>query len=212
MSALWGPMGWITLHSISVIYPDMPSQADKEILSDFLQSFGDCITCPSCQKHFVDMLKTYKIVHPEWNNTKRDLFLAICRMHNSVNRRLDKPILKSVAECISAMQNACRNTTPKQFREKYISYVIKNWTQYNDGNGFMNVGIAKRMDKINSQYWNPRDVSFESVTFEEGDVLENVQAIGDPFKLSTGFPTITSGVPLPSVGLRMRGGRFSLFG
>ena len=110
------------------------------------------------------------------------------------------------------MQNACRDTTPRQFREKYISYVIKHWGRYNDGNGFMNVGLAKRMEKINSQYWNPRDISFDSVSFEEGDVLENIEAIGNPFRLSSGFPTITSGIQMPSVGLKLRGGRFSLFG
>jgi len=40
---IWGPLGWMTLHSISAIYPEKPSFADMEILKKFMDFFAATI-------------------------------------------------------------------------------------------------------------------------------------------------------------------------
>ena len=212
MTAIWGPLGWLTLHSISVAYPEYPGEADKRILEQYMEAFASSITCPYCQRHFEDMFRTYKQQHPEWKNSKRDLFLAICRMHNSVNRRLDKPIISTVKHCIETLKNATRDSTSSDFRKSYISHIGRNWSSFQNSEGFMKMSNVRLLARINSDYWDLRDIPFSDIEFEEADVLENIHAIGLPQKMGPGFPTMTSGKSLPSIGLKFKGGRLSLGG
>lgn len=205
-------MGWITLHSISIAYPHIPSEADKAIVDQYLEAFASCITCPSCQSHFSNMLRTYKQRHPEWRNSKRDLVLAIFRMHNTVNRRLDKPLYSTVKDCLTALRNAVRDTKPAEFRMKYIAHVQRNWSAFQNSEGFMALSNLRTVSRINTEYWNLRDIDLNTFQMEEGDVLENVIGIGIPTKVAPGFPTVTSGIALPKVGLRFSGGKLKLGG
>lgn len=212
MTAIWGPLGWITLHSISVAYPDSPGEADKRILEQYMDAFASSITCPYCQRHFEDMFRTYKRIHPEWKNSKRNLFLAICRMHNTVNRRLDKPISSTVSDCIERLKIATRNSSSSAFRKSYISHIGRNWSSFQNSEGFMKMSNVRLLAKINSEYWDARDILFSDIEFEEGDVLENIVGIGLPQRVGPGFPIMTSGKPLANVGLKFRGGRLMLGG
>jgi hypothetical protein len=173
MTARWGPLGWMTLHSISVLYPDEPTDIDKQILNQFMDAFGTTITCVHCRTHFIDMFNGYKRNIPSWSNSKRDLFLAICRMHNTVNKRLDKPSPKTVAECLSFLINATKYTTQKDFRKNYIEYLFRDWNTYGRGTHYLNIAIsnAQKMQKINEEYWNSKEVSYESLNFPEDNVL-----------------------------------------
>jgi hypothetical protein len=173
MTKVWGPMGWMTLHSISVCYPDEPTEAEKQILSEFMDSFATTITCVHCRNHFSTLFTGYKKGVPSWKNSKRDLFLAICRMHNSVNKRLDKPLPKTVSECLQSLKNATSYTNQTEFRKKYIEYLFKDWNIYGRGTSYLQLAIssARKMKKINEEYWNTKETSYDSVVFEEADVL-----------------------------------------
>jgi len=168
MTKIWGPVGWMTIHSISVCYPEEPSIEDKAILNDFMNAFGFTITCPSCNQHFSTMFNAYKQSVPSWNNSRRDLFLAICRMHNTVNKRIDKPCPKTVQECLDSLKNATSYTSPTEFRKQYIEYLRSQW-RYQPGSIQM-ISVDK-MRKINEEYWNKREVSYSDVSFPEDDVL-----------------------------------------
>jgi hypothetical protein len=173
MTKVWGPMGWMTLHSISVAYPDSPSESDKLILNSFMDSFGLTITCAICRQHFGTMFSKYKKSVPTWANSKQDIFLAICRLHNTVNKRLDKPIPKTVAECIAALKLATTYTSQTEFRNKYIEYLQKDWTKFGRGMSYQFVAFnaIKNMQKINETYWNLREVSYSNVNLTEADVV-----------------------------------------
>ena len=169
-------MGWMTLHSISICYPDEPTEADKRILNEFMNAFGACITCMYCRNHFITMFTDYKSKVPSWSSSKQDLFVAICRMHNAVNKRLDKPQPKTVAECIEWLKRATKYTSPHDFREQYGNYLLKDWGwQRNSGDGLSGYRSAETVKKINSEYWNNRDVSYDSVSFEEINIVDYSQ-------------------------------------
>lgn len=173
MTKIWGPMGWMTLHSISICYPDKPTEADKRILDEYMNAFGNCITCVYCRNHFSTMFADYKRKIPTWLNSKKDLFLAICRMHNAVNKRLDKPQPKTVDECIRALKLATSYTTPKDFRAKYSQYLLKDWYTYrHSGHGLSGYKSAEIVKRINEEYWNLRESSYNDVSFEEDNVLD----------------------------------------
>lgn len=208
MTSRWGPMGWMTLHSISVCYPEHPSPQDKAILQRFLERFAECITCPSCKGHFTRMFASYRRIHPDWAESRQNVFVMICRMHNTVNKRLDKPRPASVKECLDTLKNATRVTTPFLFRHNYIQYVINNWAFDNSGEGFMMKGAARELFKINSEYWSLRETSYEGLEFQEADVLEEVPEGTEHYKIGNGI--LPFNPSLVKAGFRLQGGRLSL--
>lgn len=173
MTKVWGPMGWMTLHSISVAYPDKPSESDKLLLNEFMNSFGATITCINCRQHFGNMFTGYKQNVPSWANSKQDLFLAICRLHNTVNKRLDKPIPTTVAECIASLKTATSYTNQSEFRKRYIEYLQRDWNIFGRGTSYQVIAFnaIEKMQKINETYWNPKEIQYSSVNFTEADVV-----------------------------------------
>ena len=186
MTKVWGPMGWMTLHSISVCYPDEPTSVDIDFLNEFMNSFTVTITCITCRMHFTDLFNNYKQNIPSWNRSKKDLFLAICRLHNSVNKRLDKPIPRTVEECLSSIQNATSYTSQSEFRKKYIEYLFRDWNIYGRGTSYLQVALvnSEKMRKINQEYWNTKEPSYESILASKDDnVIDYVNANVEPTRI-----------------------------
>lgn len=185
MTKLWGPLGWITLHSISVGYPENPTYEDKQIALKFLELFRDTITCRFCKEHFTGMFKTYTFTHPEFLNSRRDFFLFVARAHNTVNKRLDKPRPASVVDCLETLKTLTRDRSAKEYRHAYLTYLARDWSQQMTGDGIISKMRVKEMMNINEKYWDLRDVGF-SVPIWEGDVLEVIQE-STLHKTATGF-------------------------
>lgn len=167
MTKLWGPLGWMTLHSISSIYPENPTTLDKTIVTEFMTSFRDCITCQYCRGHFARMFTAYTKTHPEWNASRFDLFVFICRAHNTVNKRLDKPVFPTLNDCIQRLRYNTKHRSAAEFRRSYINYLISDWSKIGGGDGMIAVHHAKRLQKINEEYFNPRDKGFGDISFDK---------------------------------------------
>jgi hypothetical protein len=204
----WGPLGWMTLHSISAIYPENPNQTEKQILSSFMELFRETITCVHCQGHFTAMFNTYRQIHPEWNSSRFDFFLFVCRAHNTVNRRLDKPIIQSLSDCIQTMRNNTKVTKASVYRANYIQYLINNWSREQSGDGFIKIGAARQLKKINEEYFNPRDVGFDTLEFsQEASVVEFIPENPSRYNAGSGLP---NAVYFKNFKVGMRGGRFRI--
>jgi FAD-linked sulfhydryl oxidase len=162
----WGPLGWMTLHSISAIYPEEPTLEEKTILNSFMESFRESMTCPHCKGHFTSMFNTYRIRHPEWNTSRFDFFLFVCRAHNTVNKRLDKPIFPTINDCIERLKLNTQQNSATTYRNAYINYLINNWTKEFTGDGAIFLQSAKTMKKINEEYFTPRDEGFTNLKFD----------------------------------------------
>lgn len=214
MTAVWGPMGWMTLHSISLLYPDAPTQSDKQITTKFLEDFAESITCPHCQKHFTTMFENYRKTHHDWANSRFNLFLFIARAHNNVNKRLEKPTYKTVQECLDAIASATQYTSLRNFRKKYIDYVANRMAAEMSGDTMIKVGHAQNMRRINESYWNSRLESDTSNFDMNADVLEIIPDTPSSQRfLMNGIRPITissSTADPPQVGFSLRGGRLRL--
>lgn len=209
MTKLWGPLGWMTLHSISLNYPENPSPADKGLVKQFIDEYAQCITCPSCKNHFTGLFQTYIQRYRNWADSKFDLFLFVVRAHNSVNKRLDKPILQSVADCLETIRSNTRDTSLREFRRKYITYLFQNWSAFKTGEGFIMVGAAKNLQRINNEYWNLREVDLASIKFPEEDVTTPISDNTLTPRISGNIPQFHKGMNI-SVGFRIKGGRLQL--
>jgi hypothetical protein len=208
MTAIWGPMGWMTLHSISLNYPENPSPADKSIVTKFLELFAETISCPSCKNHFTNMFKSYIVNNRGWNSSRNELFVFIARAHNTVNRRLDKPVQSTVNDCIAAIKINSQKTSLFEFRRSYLNYLMSNWGREGGGEGFIQMRNVQEMMKINMQYWNLRDVSINTITIPESDVLQNIAPVS---KFTSPFSqqAIYTNSPI-NVGFSLKFGKFSL--
>lgn len=173
MTKLWGPLGWMTLHSVSLNYPEHPSQADKILAGKFIDLFGETISCIHCKNHFNMMKSMYTSANPNYLDSKQSFALFVFRAHNTVNKRLDKPIQKTVAECLQTLKNATANTSLPQFRQAYLSYLMRNWGRDHTGEGMMMKGSVKQMIDINNQYWSPRDIPIPDLL--EDDVMTLIE-------------------------------------
>jgi hypothetical protein len=195
---IWGPLGWMTLHSISTIYPEKPSYADMEILKKFMTLFADTISCPDCKYHFGRMFNNYKSNNPSWFASRNEFFVCVFRLHNTVNTRLDKPRMSTVSEALETIKRNTIVTSGLTYRNNYISYLIRNWSREQSGEGFILSGAARELQKINTEYWNPRDnVNISDLRIPETNILTPVIDIqlrqnyftGKQVEVSTKMPT-----------------------
>ena len=177
-------MGWLTLHSVAAAYPDVPSGELKTVTTTFLDKFAETITCQHCRDHFTRILAVYRSRHPDYLDNRRNFFLFTARAHNSVNKRLDKPILQTVSDCLQTLRNATASITPSQFRLNYFSYVARTWIHETGGEGRIHFNMANEMKIINHKYFSQNNTEF-STEMEEGDVLEYVDESGTRYSHTT---------------------------
>lgn len=200
MTKLWGPLGWMTLHSVSLIYPERPTPDEKRIATRFLDLFGETITCIYCKTHFANMYTIYKSTHPEFLDSRQEFALFAFRAHNTVNRRVDKPRPSSVSQCLETLRTATQTTSLKQFRDSYLTYLANNWGKEFSSYGFMMRHCVSEMIKINNEYWTPRELK-TIPDLGEADVLAPIEKTNVRF---TKFRT-----PMP-IKLGFAGGRLKL--
>jgi len=210
MTSVWGPMGWMTLHSISLLYPEQPSSYDRDILKSFLRAFAESMTCPHCERHFKAMFENYTRKHPEWANSRFDLFLFVARAHNTVNRRLEKPLKKTVQECLEAIASASNYTPLTDFRRNYINYVVQRMTAEMGGDSLIKAGYGRDMRRINDTYWNSKITTDTSKFNMDADVLETISdsSTGMDFMIGHTRGRIPVDENIPRISIR--GGRFRL--
>jgi len=80
---VWGPHGWQFLHSITLAYPDNPTDNDKQNHLQFFDSLKYILPCDKCKNHYAQTLMTYPIENHLEN--KESLFRWLVDVHNRVN-------------------------------------------------------------------------------------------------------------------------------
>jgi hypothetical protein len=169
MTSFWGPLGWMTLHSASMLYSENPTSQEKSLMLSFIDAFGESISCHQCKTHFLTTKIEYEQMYPNYLNSKKDFMLFTFRVHNGVNKRLDKPILQTVNDCIQTLKNANSYSSLHNLRNSYISYLHRNWGQDFSSEGYFVKKKITELIRINNEYFNLREIDW-SYTFNE-DVL-----------------------------------------
>ena len=176
-----------------------------------MNDFAESLTCPHCERHFKIIFENYRKIHPDWANSRFDLFLFVARAHNTVNKRLEKPLKNTVQECLDAIQSATQYTSSTEFRKKYIEYVIRRMAAEMSGDNMVKVGNAQNMRRINESYWNSK-VQKDTSNFDmTANVLEFVPENPTSQRLSIfGNPSKTAVIEGPQVSIGFKGGRLRL--
>lgn len=193
MTAIWGPLGWMTLHSVALSYSEVPTDSEKLLMSKWLDLFRDTITCVHCREHFTNMLAKYRNFNPTFLNSRQSLVIATFRMHNAVNKRLTKPIYNTVAECVSTLEQTFQHRPALDYRNAYLAHIINYWKSMQDVSGIVAVRKIQEMKKIEKEYFTSKSVSLnvadELVVLPPG-ILEKAQT------------TMTQGPAIHTGGLR----------
>lgn len=208
MTAVWGPLGWMTLHSVATSYPEVPTKAEKDLMYSWLDMFRDTITCPHCRDHFTSMLATYRATFPNMLSSRHEFVMFTFRAHNAVNRRLKKPIYSTVDECMSTLKKNVQNRTAKDYRVSYLNHITRHWRIFQDISGIAALRKIAEMRKIETEYIQTRDKNFDVVLFADvvvlpQDALEKTPPEPSPFRVSRVGTQ-------PAVGLRLTGAGFRL--
>ena len=170
MTSIWGPLGWMTLHSVSTSYPEKPTPAEKQLVSSWLELFRDTITCPHCKQHFGTMLQNYRTRFPGFLNSRQDFAMFAFRAHNAVNARLHKPVYQTLAECMEILRNNIKNRTAANYRVSYVNHIARYWGTIQDISGIVAMKKVLEMKKIETEYFSTHDTEF-NVTLAEDSVV-----------------------------------------
>lgn len=170
MTAVWGPLGWMTLHSISTSYPEAPTVAEKQLVSSWLDLFRDTITCPHCRDHFTEILATSRRIFPNLLNSRQDFAVFAFRVHNAVNRRLKKPIYESVAACMERLRENVKLRSAREYRQAYLAHIARFWRTMQDISGIVAMKKINEMRRIEADYFAGKDTNF-AVDLREDTVV-----------------------------------------
>jgi hypothetical protein len=160
MTTVWGPLGWMTLHSVATCYPETPTQMERELMHSWLDMFRDTITCPHCRDHFAGVLQTYRATFPGMLNSRQEFSLFSFRVHNAVNRRLKKPLQMTLEACIETLQNNVKTRRAQDYRVSYLNHIARYWRTYQDITGIVALKKVNEMRKIEVEYVQNRDSNF----------------------------------------------------
>lgn len=160
MTAVWGPLGWMTLHSVATCYSETPTESEKALMNSWLGFFRDTITCSTCRDHFTEMLEKYRRAVPGFLSSRQEFVLATFRMHNTVNRRLSKPIYNSVEECMATLRQNVQYRSAQVYRTAYLDHIQNYWRTLRDAAGFAALRKIVEMRKIETNYILEKDTNF----------------------------------------------------
>lgn len=88
-TSAWGPGTWLFLHSVTLSYPENPTDEDKERIKSFFLMLGNTLPCRYCRENYTRHLRKL----PIQCNSRTELVLWLIDVHNEVNTMLKKPVL-----------------------------------------------------------------------------------------------------------------------
>jgi hypothetical protein len=210
MTAIWGPLGWMTLHSVATSYPETPTTGEQTLMSEWVNMFRDTITCPTCRDHFASMLANYRQMFPNMFSSRQTFAVFTFRAHNAVNRRLNKPVYGDMEACMNILINNVKNRSARDYRISYLNHITRHWRAFRDASGITALRKIAEMNKIEAEYLGPRDNNFTAtlqrdVVVLPRDALER-RAAEEPTSRISMNPRLAppTGFRLTSGGIRLR--------
>ena len=87
---IWGPSGWLFLHTITFNYPINPTQDQKIKHKELFENLKYTLPCARCAQHYSNNFKKYSL--DEALQTRDKLINWLIDIHNEVNKKNGKRI------------------------------------------------------------------------------------------------------------------------
>ena len=167
----------------------------------WLDLFRDTITCPSCQAHFAELLTSYRAQFPNMLYSRRDFLLFTFRAHNSVNKRIGKPVYGTVQECFDLLRKNVQFNKAQSFRITYTNHITRHWRTFQDASGMSAMKKINEIKKIEMQYMAVRSNEFEEIIPEDNLIFSTgVQEPARPMFINRNAPRLV----MTATGMRLR--------
>ena len=195
MTAVWGPLGWMTLHSVATSFPERPAPTEKQLMMSWLELFRDTITCVHCRDHFTKSLANYRARFPGMMDSRQEFAMFSFRVHNVVNARLNKPVYNSLDECMAVLQKNTLTRSAQEYRNAYLNHIQRYWSTMQDVSGIVALKKVIEMRKIENEYIARRDTKFHIALLSQPTTIprawvegESAETTSAPVRLPTGGP------------------------
>ena len=121
---LWGPHLWRFLHYLSLSYPSNPTDEEKEIMLNFLESLQEILPCEKCRYNFNKHLDNLDM---NVLNSNESFIKWLFNVHNDVNKSNNKPIMEydDFVKLYSTQHNQNTNQNTNQELKQEIKEVVK---------------------------------------------------------------------------------------
>mmetsp|Transcript_388 Transcript_388/g.976 ORF Transcript_388/g.976 Transcript_388/m.976 type:complete len:312 (+) Transcript_388:277-1212(+) len=83
-----GRSTWTLLHMLAAQFPDNPSRQQRRDARQLIDCLTRIYPCSECARHFKEIVRR----DPPTVNNGKELRQWMCRVHNTVNRSLNKPV------------------------------------------------------------------------------------------------------------------------
>jgi len=83
-----GRATWKLLHTVTIRYPEHPTDDEREALKSYFYLTSRLYPCGECAEEFQQLLELY----PPQTSSRLSASAWLCFIHNKVNERLEKPI------------------------------------------------------------------------------------------------------------------------
>ncbi len=87
---VWGPGGWIFLHTITMNYPNNPTEDQKFYYRQLFENLKYTLPCEKCANHYAENLKKYPL--DQALKSKETLIKWLIDIHNEVNIKNNKKV------------------------------------------------------------------------------------------------------------------------
>lgn len=119
---IWGPSMWLSLHTITLNYPENPSIHDKKAMSDFFTNLQYVLPCQKCSDNYANHLIKFPIEN--FLGSRDELVEWLIHIHNEVNKQLGKKILsKDIA--LKKIREQFKTTKTQLTIKNYINKYLK---------------------------------------------------------------------------------------
>lgn len=125
---LWGPIFWMTLHTVSFNYPETPTYLEKRHHYDFFNTIQYILPCTVCREHYQRNFKQYPL--ETYLDTKKTLIQWVIMIHNEVNNANKKEVipLPAILKTFESIYGNITKTTNLQERyARMIEYLFPNY-------------------------------------------------------------------------------------
>ncbi len=147
------------------------------------------------------MLGQMRATMPGMLNSRAEFMKALFRAHNTVNRRLDKPVYNTTRECLNVYRTNIQSRPSREYRHAYLQHIRREWMKVRDTSGIIALRKIQELIRVENEYWGPRD---------HGTVPEIADEGVPPFPKPGGSQPEPRATPVirPAGGIRFVGGRF----
>jgi hypothetical protein len=153
------------------------------------------------------MLANYRQTFPNMLTSRQTFSMFTFRAHNAVNRRLYKPVHPDVESCMNLLKTNVRTRPARDYRISYLNHITRHWRIHQDITGMTALRKIAEMNKIEREYFGPRDNNFEVTLAADVVVLPQDAMERTPREATPVRPAIRPPVQsfrLTATGIRIR--------